>query len=60
MDEYLVYYRYNGVTNEFRFLAESEEHAMERVLLFKANKEEPRIHCNGNVTGDEARAISST
>lgn len=50
MNEYLVYYRFNGETNVMRLLAESEEIARERVLVFKANKEEPCIHCNGELT----------
>lgn len=51
MKNFSVWYRYNGHTNEFRFEAESFEQARERVLLFKASREdEPRIHCNGDAT----------
>jgi len=60
MSEYSVFYRYNGLTNEFRFFAESFEHARERVLIFKASKEdEPRIHCNGHPTPEVGEAAPS-
>lgn len=51
MNEHLVYYRYNGVTNTMCLLAESEEIARERVLVFRANNEEPHISYNGEVSG---------
>jgi hypothetical protein len=49
MKTFSVWYRYNGHTNEFRFEAEDFEQARERVIVFKASKEdEPRIHCLGH------------
>jgi hypothetical protein len=51
MKTFSVWYRYNGLTNEFRFEAEGFEQARERVLVFKASKEdEPRLHCLGDAT----------
>jgi hypothetical protein len=61
MNEYSVYYRYNGSTSEFQFFAESFEHARERVLMFKASKEdEPRIHCLGNGTAVPEKVPDAT
>jgi len=51
MIEFSVDYRYGGSTYELRLKAESFEQARERVLVFKASKEDaPRIHCLGDAT----------
>jgi hypothetical protein len=60
MTEFSVWYRYNGSTSEFRFQAESFEQARERVIVFKASKEdEPRIHCQGDATPTDEPAPAS-
>lgn len=40
MKNFSVWYRYNGRTCEFRFQAEDFEQARERVIVFKASKED--------------------
>lgn len=53
--EFSVWYRYNGHASEFRFDAESFEQARERVIVFKAGKEdEPRILCREDATPEGA------
>ena len=60
MKEFSVWYRYNGFAGEFRFQAESFEQARERVLVFKASKdEEPRILCSDDATPVVEREVST-
>ena len=60
MKNFEVWYRYNGHTNAFRFVADDFEQARERVLIFKASTEDvPRIHCNGDVVESIEKSVEA-